>query len=183
VPAANRGYRFQYRKPPLLVADEAFPGRIHKLRKGRFDRNPSTPRQDPLTAGFSRQREPTDNAYIKSFNGRFRQECLNEHWFLILNDAREEIEKWRRDYNEFRLHSALGDLTPHEFIENFRKRMQSQKTSFLAGEIVRNQASSCLRLLQNMKATTIATPAEIAPNSSTKYLVAAVSTVNPANML
>ena len=49
---------------------------------------------------FSRPGKPTDNAYVESFNARFRQECLNEHWFLSLADACEKVEEWRRDYNE-----------------------------------------------------------------------------------
>jgi putative transposase len=64
---------------------------------------------------FSRPGKPTDNAYIESFNGRFRQECLNEHWFLSLDDARAKVEAWRRDYNEERPHSALGNATPEEY--------------------------------------------------------------------
>lgn len=64
---------------------------------------------------FSRPGKPTDNAYIESFNGRLRQECLNEHWFLSLDDAREKVESWRRDYNEERPHSSLGNATPLEF--------------------------------------------------------------------
>jgi putative transposase len=64
---------------------------------------------------FSRRGKPTDNAYIESFNGRFRQECLNEHWFMSLDDAREKVESWRRDYNGERPHSALGNATPEEF--------------------------------------------------------------------
>lgn len=47
--------------------------------------------------------------------GRFRQECLNEHWFLSLDDARDKVEAWRRDYNEERPHSALGNATPEEY--------------------------------------------------------------------
>ncbi|MCX6567390.1 MAG: IS3 family transposase [Candidatus Aminicenantes bacterium] len=82
------------------------------------------------TMVFSRPGIPMDNATIESFNGSFRDECLNVNWFLSMADAREKIEKWRRDYNEFRPHSALADLTPHEFIDNFGKSMQSQKTSF-----------------------------------------------------
>ena len=58
---------------------------------------------------------PPDNAYIESFNGRFRQECLNEHRFLSLDDARDKIEAWRQDYNEERPHSALGNATPEEY--------------------------------------------------------------------
>jgi len=64
---------------------------------------------------FSRPGKPTDNAYIESFNGRFRQECLNEHWFLSLDDARDKVEAWRRDYNEERPHSALGNAAPEEY--------------------------------------------------------------------
>ena len=59
--------------------------------------------------------KPTDNAYIESFNGRLRDECLNAHWFLSLADARSKIEAWRRQYNESRPHTALGWLTPQEF--------------------------------------------------------------------
>ena len=68
-----------------------------------------------VTLDFSRPGKPTDNAYIESFNDRFRQECLNEHWFLNLDDAREKVEAWRRDYNGERPHSALGNATPEEF--------------------------------------------------------------------
>ena len=64
---------------------------------------------------FSRPGKPTDNAYIESFNGKFREECLNQHWFLSLADAQEKIEQWREDYNERRPHSSLGDLPPAEF--------------------------------------------------------------------
>jgi putative transposase len=91
--------------------------------------------ENGVTMDFSRPGNPMDNATIESFNGFFRDECLNVNWFLSIEDAREKIEKWRRDYNEFRPHSALGDLTPKEFIDNFEKRMQSQKTSFLAGSV------------------------------------------------
>jgi putative transposase len=55
------------------------------------------------------------NGFIESFNGKFRDECLNENWFLDLADAREKIETWRCDYNHVRPHSALGYLTPEEF--------------------------------------------------------------------
>jgi len=64
---------------------------------------------------FSRPGKPTDNAYIESFNSRFRQECLNQHWFLSLEDAKVKIETWRREYNSQRPHSSLGNLTPEEF--------------------------------------------------------------------
>lgn len=59
--------------------------------------------------------KPSQNAYIESFNGKFRNECLNEHWFMSLEEAREIIEEWRNEYNSFRPHSSLDDLTPLAF--------------------------------------------------------------------
>jgi putative transposase len=64
---------------------------------------------------FSRPGKPTDNALIEAFNGRFRQECLNENWFLSLEDAREKVEDWREEYNKRRPHGALNNLSPIEF--------------------------------------------------------------------
>jgi putative transposase len=64
---------------------------------------------------FSRPGKPTDNAMIESFNSRFRAECLNEHWFLSLADAREIIEHRRHHYNEERPHSSLGNQSPSDF--------------------------------------------------------------------
>lgn len=64
---------------------------------------------------FIQPGKPTQNAFIESFNGKFRDECLNEHWFVNLPDARRKIEDWRCKYNTFRPHSSLGDLTPEEF--------------------------------------------------------------------
>ena len=58
---------------------------------------------------------PMENSYVESFNGRFRDECLNENWFSSLADAREKIEQWRQDYNEARPHSSLQYRTPMEF--------------------------------------------------------------------
>ena len=65
---------------------------------------------------FSRPGKPTDNPYIESFNGRFRDECLTGHWFLSLLDAQEKIEQWRQEYNSFRPHSSLKNLTPDEVV-------------------------------------------------------------------
>ena len=59
--------------------------------------------------------KPTQNAYVESFNGKFRDECLNEHWFLSMRHAREVIARWRQEYNEERPHSSLDDQTPNEF--------------------------------------------------------------------
>ena len=64
--------------------------------------------------------KPTQNGFIESFNGRFRDECLNEHWFADLHHAREVIGQWRKDYNEHRPHSALDYQTPAEFAADFR---------------------------------------------------------------
>jgi len=71
--------------------------------------------ENKVTLDFSRPGKPTDNAFIESFNGSFRDECLNVNWFLSMDDAKEKIEAWRKEYNEFRPHSSLGDLTPEEF--------------------------------------------------------------------
>ena len=65
--------------------------------------------------GCSRPGKPTGNAFIEAFNGRFRQECLNENWFQSLEDAEEQVESWRKHYNGERPHSALGNLSPREF--------------------------------------------------------------------
>ena len=64
---------------------------------------------------FIRPGKPVDNAFIESFNGKFRDECLNENWFLDLDDARRRIETWRHDYNTVRPHSALGNRTPADY--------------------------------------------------------------------
>lgn len=64
---------------------------------------------------YSRPGKPTDNAFIESFNSKVRQECLNQHWFLSLEDAKAKIEVWRDDYNNCRPHSSLNYQTPTEF--------------------------------------------------------------------
>jgi putative transposase len=64
---------------------------------------------------FIRPGKPVENAYIESFNGRFRDECLNTNWFLSLKHARAVIEEWRKDYNEVRPHSSLKGSTPKEY--------------------------------------------------------------------
>lgn len=66
---------------------------------------------------FIRPGKPMENAFIESFNGRLREECLNEQWFIDLSNARDLIEKWRTEYNYQRPHSALGMLTPKEFAQ------------------------------------------------------------------
>ena len=71
--------------------------------------------ENQVVLDFSRPGKPTDNPFIESFNGSFRDECLNSHWFLSLDDAREKIENWRVEYNEYRPHSSLENLTPIQF--------------------------------------------------------------------
>ena len=64
---------------------------------------------------FIRPGKPIENAYIESFNGKFRDECLNEHWFISVVDAKAVIEAWRIDYNTVRPHSSLAGRTPMQF--------------------------------------------------------------------
>lgn len=64
---------------------------------------------------FIQPGKPSQNAFVESFNGHFRDECLNEHWFSSLTETREVIEEWRVDYNTLRPHSSLDDLTPEEY--------------------------------------------------------------------
>jgi len=66
---------------------------------------------------FIRPGKPVENCYMESFNGKFRDECLNEHWFTSLEHARKQIEAWRIDYNTERPHSSLEYLTPEEFLK------------------------------------------------------------------
>ena len=66
---------------------------------------------------FIRPGKPIENAFIASFNGRLRDECLNVHQFASIADAQTKIEAWRRDYNRRRPHGSLGHLTPNEFAE------------------------------------------------------------------
>jgi putative transposase len=67
-----------------------------------------------LQLDYSRPGRPTDNPFIESFNGSLRDECLNTNWFLSLDDARDKLESYLRDYNTYRPHSSLQGLTPQE---------------------------------------------------------------------
>jgi putative transposase len=71
--------------------------------------------ENNVTLHFITPGRPMENGYIESFHGKFREECLNEHSVLNLDDARETIEAWRLDYNQVHPHSSLGYLTPEEF--------------------------------------------------------------------
>lgn len=70
---------------------------------------------------FIRPGKPVENAYIESFNGRLRDECLNQSWFVNLRDAQRTIEAWRLEYNGARPHSALADRTPAEFTADYER--------------------------------------------------------------
>jgi len=74
-----------------------------------------------VTLDFSRPGKPTDNPYIESFNGSFRDECLNVHWFLSLDDARTKIETWRQDYNAYRPHQSLDGLSPEMYLDAYHE--------------------------------------------------------------
>jgi putative transposase len=68
--------------------------------------------QNGVQLEFSRPGKPTDNAFVESFNGRVRDECLNQHWFASLEEVRTIVEGWRIEYNTERPHRALGQQTP-----------------------------------------------------------------------
>jgi len=75
---------------------------------------------------YIRPGKPADNCYIESFNGKLRDECLNENWFLSIKEAKETIEGWRGEYNEVRPHSSLGNCTPNEFYTNHTAMLKEQ---------------------------------------------------------
>jgi putative transposase len=85
--------------------------------------------QHGVALHFIQPGKPVPNAFIQSFNGKFRDECLNEHWFMSVQEAQAVIETWRREYNEERTHSTLGNVTPMEFIHNHQDRPQTAQES------------------------------------------------------
>ena len=72
-------------------------------------------RKRGIEVEYIRPGKPTDNSFIESFNGKFRDECLNENWFMSIQESRRVIEAWRIEYNSYRPHSSLGNATPDEF--------------------------------------------------------------------
>jgi putative transposase len=129
-----------------IVADRSIPGQrvVNELERLRLFRSlPEVIVSDngsELTCkailSWSEQRQirwhyidpgkPTQNAFVESFNGKFRDECLNEHWFLSLADAQQKIEAWRRDYNEVRPHRSLKQQTPFEFLQQWQQDRKMQ---------------------------------------------------------
>ena len=79
--------------------------------------------------------KPTQNAFIESFNGKLRDECLNEYWFLTLEEAKITIEDWRIDYNEVRPHSSLDNLTPAEYATQYQQKALTQNTEELNSQM------------------------------------------------
>ena len=112
--------RFRYRAEDVVATLERVCREVGTPRTIRVDQGTEFVGRDldlwAYTKGveldFSRPGKPTDNAFIEAFNGRFRSECLNQHWFLTLADAREKMEDWRNDYNEVRPHGAIGNVPP-----------------------------------------------------------------------
>ena len=82
---------------------------------------------------FIQPGKPSQNAFAESFNGKFRDECLNQNWFLNMREARELIENWRLDYNNKRPHSSLGQLTPSEYVANWKETMDQNGDSLTLG--------------------------------------------------
>ena len=95
-----------------------------------------------VTLDFSRPGKPTDDAFVESFKGSFRDECLNLHWFLSLTDAKEKIELWRDECNTFRPHSSLRNLMPMEFAEQHAKPDGNHSRFFLSATGTENGCGS-----------------------------------------
>lgn len=94
------------RLPGTLVCDNGTEFTSKAMLKWALDRG--------IKLDFIEPGKPTQNAYIESFNGKFRQECLRQHWFASMHEVREIVEAWRRDYNHVRPHSSLEYRTPKE---------------------------------------------------------------------
>lgn len=78
---------------------------------------------------FIRPGKPIENAFIESFNGKLRRECLDQNWFLSLNDAKETIESWRIEYNTDRPTKPLGQMTPNEFAKRYHDQVRAMTTN------------------------------------------------------
>lgn len=83
---------------------------------------------------FIRPGKPVENAYIESFNGRLRDECLNSTWFVSLSDAQDVIERWRHDYNTTRPHSGLAGRTPLEFARQITREQRQARNKHSSPE-------------------------------------------------
>ena len=106
-----------------LGLERGFPDRIRldngpEFRSAKFQQ---WAKDRGIKLDFIEPGKPVQNALIESYNGRMRDECLNEHGFIGLEEARREIGSYRIDYNEVRPHSSLGGLTPREFAARFQE--------------------------------------------------------------
>lgn len=82
--------------------------------------------QNNVKLKFIQPGKPTQNAFVESFNGKFRNECLGQHWFLSIEEARKVIEEWRQDYNELRPHRSLKMQTPNEFARHYNNMLANK---------------------------------------------------------
>jgi len=122
--------RFSYRGEDVVQTLERICGQIGYPKSIRVDQGSEFVSRDldlwayqrGVVLDFSRPGKPTDNAFIESFNGKFRAECLNTHWFMSLDDARSKMEEWRKDYNEVRPHSAIGNNPPITLVNGSKVR-------------------------------------------------------------
>lgn len=85
---------------------------------------------------FIRPGKPTENPYAESFHGKFRDECLNENYFLDMQEAKDKIEAWRIEYNTFRPHSSLGYKTPEEFLKQCEQEQLTKNALKLSLQVV-----------------------------------------------
>lgn len=107
VEALNKIKRENKRCPEPIQVDNGSEFISKEMDKWAYENN--------VVLDFSRPEKPTDNSFIESFNGSLRDECLNTNWFLSLDDAKEKIEQWRIDYNEYRPRASIGNVPPNEF--------------------------------------------------------------------
>lgn len=106
--------RHQYGSTPKMIRLDNGPEFIGKELDSWAEFN-------KVTLDYSRKGKPTDNAYCESFNGTLRDECLNTTWFLSMEDAEVKIEAWRFEYNTFRQHSSINDLTPDDLMKKHQQ--------------------------------------------------------------
>ena len=118
------------------LADTARPAAVDHRGSWSGVRRPGARRlgvRAGVQLSFIRPGKPNENAYIESFNGKFRDECLNEHWFVTMAHARRVIEAWRIEYNTERPHSSLGNLTPEEYAEEWFSEERKNEYLFNRG--------------------------------------------------
>ena len=102
--AMNKFIKRAGAKPRALTLDNGTEFRSHRFDEWAYQRK--------IQLDFIRPGKPVENAFIESFNGSLRDECLNANWFDDIDHARQVIEEWRVDYNQVRPHSSLGQLPP-----------------------------------------------------------------------